>query len=327
VGVTREGRNLITYPAPDWIEIFEDFDGRGLVLCDELTTAPPGIQAAMLGLVNDKRIGGATLPAGVRVMAAANDPDRAAGGYALTAPLANRLGHLNWSMYNEDEWADHMLTTDTATIGKSKKRIASEDPAAEEARVLAAWPLAWARTVGVVTAFHRANRGKLHNQPGVSDPSAGKAWASHRTWKMAAIALTSAAVHGLSDGEAIALVEGFVGPGAAREFLAFQHRMDLPDPARLIAGTATWAYQPDRLDRSMAVISSLCSYALSWRLEPSEIVTDNRVAKLWEIIGGVKADDVIACGVKPLAHGRLTMHPAAIPVLTRLRPLFSAAGV
>ena len=36
------------------------------------------------------------LPAGVRVVAAANPPDEAADGWELAAPLANRLVHLDW---------------------------------------------------------------------------------------------------------------------------------------------------------------------------------------------------------------------------------------
>src|SRR5262249_51485082 len=70
--------------------------GRGLLFFDELTTAPPAVQAAMLRVVLERVVGDTHLPAGVRVVAAANPPDEAADGWELSAPLANRLVHLDW---------------------------------------------------------------------------------------------------------------------------------------------------------------------------------------------------------------------------------------
>ena len=70
----------LSYPAPDWTERFKE--GRGIVFVDELTTAPPAVQPAMLGLVLRKRIGATVLPPGVRVIAAANPPEQAEIGRA-----------------------------------------------------------------------------------------------------------------------------------------------------------------------------------------------------------------------------------------------------
>ncbi|MGB8879291.1 MAG: MoxR family ATPase, partial [Solirubrobacteraceae bacterium] len=70
--------------------------GVGLLFLDELTTAPPAVQAAMLRVVLERVVGDARLPPGVRVVAAANPPDEAADGWELAAPLANRLVHLDW---------------------------------------------------------------------------------------------------------------------------------------------------------------------------------------------------------------------------------------
>ena len=70
--------------------------GYGLLFLDELTTAPPAVQAAMLRVVLERVVGDLTLPEGVRVVAAANPPEEAADGWQLSPPLANRLVHLDW---------------------------------------------------------------------------------------------------------------------------------------------------------------------------------------------------------------------------------------
>src|SRR3984885_14231303 len=70
--------------------------GHGLLFLDELTTAPPAVQAAMLRVVLERVVGDLTLPDGVRVVAAANPPEEAADGWQLSPPLANRLVHLDW---------------------------------------------------------------------------------------------------------------------------------------------------------------------------------------------------------------------------------------
>src|ERR1700722_4093493 len=70
--------------------------GHGLLFLDELTTAPPAVQAAMLRVVLERVVGDLALPDGVRVVAAANPPEEAADGWELAPPLANRLVHLDW---------------------------------------------------------------------------------------------------------------------------------------------------------------------------------------------------------------------------------------
>jgi len=308
---------VMSYPAPDWIESFEDFDERGIVFLDELTTAPPIIQAAMLGLIQAKRIGGATLPKGVRILAAANPPELAAGGWDLAPPAANRLGHLHWSPPTEEEWADFELG------GAQLEPTEVLDPAAEEARVLKVWGRERAKAVGLFTAFHLRKRGMLHKQPEAGSPQATRAWASHRSWSNAILAWTSSAVHSLTAAERIAFVEGFVGEGATRELLAFAHTMDLPDPVDLLEGRVTWEHDPRRLDRSQAVISSCVALVTGAPKDNAEV----RVPALWTLLDRCPADDVTALAVRPLSKAGLTRTREAVPVLARLRPVLVAAGL
>jgi len=83
--------------------------GGGYLFLDELTTSPPAVQAAMLAVALDLTVGDVQLPKGTRVIAGANPPDCAAGGYELEAPLANRFCHVEFTP-SVDEWLDGMST-------------------------------------------------------------------------------------------------------------------------------------------------------------------------------------------------------------------------
>src|SRR5512138_2690610 len=85
---------------PDWAVRLARA-GRGLLFLDELSTAPPAVQAALLRLVLERRVGALRLPPGVRIVAAANPRSSAADGWELSAPLANRFVHLQWT-YDHD---------------------------------------------------------------------------------------------------------------------------------------------------------------------------------------------------------------------------------
>lgn len=85
---------------PDWaVRLVRA--GRGLLFLDELSTAPPAVQAALLRLVLERRIGALRLPPGVRIVAAANPRSSAADGWELSPPLANRFVHLQWTHDHE----------------------------------------------------------------------------------------------------------------------------------------------------------------------------------------------------------------------------------
>ena len=81
-GVQRE--------APAWAKRLVEA-GAGIVFLDELTTVPESVQGPMLTVVLDRVVGDLQLPDAVRVVAGANPPDQAAGGYDL-APLGRVLG-------------------------------------------------------------------------------------------------------------------------------------------------------------------------------------------------------------------------------------------
>lgn len=62
-----------------------------LLFFDELSCAPPQVQAALLQGVYSREFGDATLHEGTRIVAAMNPPDQAPGGYEVAAPLVGRF--------------------------------------------------------------------------------------------------------------------------------------------------------------------------------------------------------------------------------------------
>ena len=66
-------------------------DAAGLLFLDELSCAPPTVQAALLRLVLDYAAGDVALHPDSRIVAACNPVEQAPGGFELSSPLVGRL--------------------------------------------------------------------------------------------------------------------------------------------------------------------------------------------------------------------------------------------
>src|SRR6202044_1676977 len=89
--------DVVRFAPPLWATRLAEA-GTGVLFLDELSTAPPAVQAALLRVVLERVVGDLELPEDVAVVAAANPPEQAADGWDLSAPLANRLCHLTWEI-------------------------------------------------------------------------------------------------------------------------------------------------------------------------------------------------------------------------------------
>src|SRR5215469_13682577 len=142
--------------------------GTGVLFLDELSTAPPAVQAALLRVVLERTVGDLTLPEDVAVVAAANPPEQAADGWDLSAPLANRFCHLEWN-------ADATAFAEGLTAGW---------PAPPVPELGEGWETGQTAARGMVAAFVAVRPALLAAVPGDAS-SAGRAWPSPRTWDMA----------------------------------------------------------------------------------------------------------------------------------------------
>lgn len=317
---------LLTYPAPEWVGQFMEH-GRGIVFVDEATSTPPALQAPLMGLILARRIGGVTLPKGVRVLSAANPVEIAAGGFDIAAPVANRVGHIDWAKPSVEEHVQFMLRGEVAQNDDEDEQ---KDAVAEEKRVLAMWGNSWAKAVGYETSF-LTKRPSLKNQcPKAGDPKASRAWPSDRTWEMATRALASAEVHGLSQSETEVFVEAFVGAGVAGELFTYMQEQDLPDPADLLDGKGgvSFKHNPQRIDRTVAVLGACAALVTPKTADKRK----DRSEALWGILdamaSGAKSDlDIIVPSVHAMIDADLHTMPAASRPLSRVQPVLRAAGI
>ncbi len=277
--------------------------GRGLLFLDELSTAPPAVQAALLRVVLERVVGDLALPDGVAIVAAANPPEQAADGWDLSAPLANRLCHLAWDI-------DPRVVADGLAGGFAA-------PAVPEL------PEGWEADQGLAQALVGAFlqvRPALACAPPSDATSAGRGWPSPRTWEMAARLWAASSAAGAASETRSVLVAGAVGDGAAAEFLSWMQEMDLPDPEAVLADPDSFAL-PHRSDRAYAAVAAVAAVVVA---RPSP----ERWAAGWRVlaVAARRAPDVAAVGARALARCR----PDGVPLPAEVRlfaPMLREAGL
>ena len=256
---------------PDWA-VRVTRRGEGLVFFDELSSAPPAVQAALLRVVLERRVGSLELPARVRIVAAANPPTSAADGWHLSPPLANRFVHLHW-VHNPQIVARGLAGTWPAV----------EVPTVDRSRLESAV----ARARGTIAGFLTARPGLAHHLPGDAE-SRGGAWASPRSWEMVLRLL--ACHHAARTGQEAfrAAVVGAVGDGAGLEFLSYLDELDLPARGRVLADPDAFRL-PTRGDRQLAFLTATVS-----------VVQARTTRQRWEAGWAVLAK-AVAAGVPDVA--------------------------
>lgn len=260
VPVPIDGR--LQYPAPDWVDQLGE---NGILFVDEITTAPPALQAPLLGLVQLKTIGSYTFPRNVRVIGAGNDPTVAAGGWDLAAPLRNRFMHLSFQGFPTDTWIDWMKG------GVGAGAVEQTAMPSIEKHFEAMRPGAFAS----VANFIAAKPQMLHD---LTDADA-VAQPTRRTWEYAARFLAASKIVGASKAALDCGLAGLVGVGAASEFFNWMINNDLPLYPDLLEGRAT--FQPDaaRADRTLSVLEGCSRILLEKEDAPAEWWT-----RFWGIV-------------------------------------------
>ncbi len=270
----------VDFAPPRWaVRLVEA--GQGVVFFDELSTAPPAVQAALLRVVLERTVGDLALPDTVSVVAAANPPEQAADGWDLSAPLANRFCHLEWP-----------LDARTLAAGFSGGWPTPAPPGLPEA---------WERQVPVARSWvagFMTVRPTLALDPPADAAASGRAWPSPRSWDMAARLL--AAARAIDAGETVVslVVRGCVGGGAGTEFLTWLVEADLPDPEAVLADPTSFEL-PTRGDRAYAALSSVAAAVAA---SPGS----GRWERGWEVLGraAASAPDVAAVAARVLARCR-----------------------
>ncbi|MCD5309564.1 AAA family ATPase [Kineosporia babensis] len=282
--------NGVPMAPPDWA-IRLKHSREGLLFLDELSSATPAVQAALLRVVLERRVGSLPLPSSVRVVAAANPPESAANGWSLAAPLANRFVHLPWRH-------DPKVVTRGLNGCWPHVRPPELNPDA--------FPQAVNRARRAVTGFLTVRPDYTHRLP-KDDVGKGSAWPSPRTWEMA-LRLLAFAYASDTDHEALAVaLRGAVGDGAALELLAYLEREDLPDPEEVLLQPDLFEI-PERGDQVQALLQAV--------VEVVEVrKTPERWLSAWQVLNRIAEAgpvDLVAGAAVHLAALRERDWPAPV---------------
>jgi MoxR-like ATPase len=303
--VVSDDTHTVHLSPPAWAQRLADA-GRGVLFLDEISTAPPAVQAALLRVVLERTVGDLQLPDTVTVVAAANPPEQAADGWDLSPPLANRFCHLDWVL-EPAEWSAGILG---GFVPHPVPVI--DDEALDRGTTIAR---------GTIGAFV-TTRPALFHAPPTDETAAGRAWPSPRAWDMAARLLAAAEIAGATDTVAAFLAAGAVGPAAALEFLAWRNELDLPDAEEVLRDPSSFRLPP-RGDRAYAALTSLTAAVLAQN-------TPDRWQAAWQAIAagtnGAHADIAVAA-VRSLLNHRPDGATPPRGVLVTMAPVLRAAGL
>jgi hypothetical protein len=303
--VNRDGATgdaHVEFAPPLWARRLASM-GRGLVFFDEISTAPPAVQAALLRVVLERTVGDLVLPPSIAVVAAANPPEQAASGWELSAPLANRFCHIDWVVAGR-------AVADGFSGGWALPALPELGPGWERrVPVMRSWVGGFIRvrpTLALVVPDEAA--------------AASRAWPSPRSWDMAARLLGAAEAAGSDDLVRSVLVRGTVGPGPGVELLTWLAEADLPDPEEVLADPASFVL-PERGDRAYAALSSVAAAVAS---EP----TVERWAKAWGVFGRAAQSSLDVAAAASRALVRCRPPGAVVPAEVQLFiPLLRDAGL
>lgn len=205
---------------------------NAILFLDEISAAPPMVQAAAYQLVLNRRIGPYVLPDGVDIIAAGNRQSDKGVAFKMPTPLANRFIHCTLEC-SFSEWKD--------------------------------WAISSGKVEASIIAYHIEGGGKnlLTFDPGSNSEIA---FATPRSWVFASDVLRNSS---LSRKMTTKLIAGCIGEGLAGEFMQFRKLEDqIPKTEDILRGKITAksreAKEIKDLSAKYLVIVNMCHYLKSY---------------------------------------------------------------
>ncbi len=310
VPVPSEDRRVLHYPLPDWAARLAASDRPSLVFLDEISSTPPALQPAIMGLALDGIIAGQRLPERVKRCAVANPIDQAAGGWDLAPALANRFVHLTWTSPDANGWVA-WLSGQASTCP-----VVKIDPSA--------WEKEWGIAKALGAAFIRSHPTSLHEDVSKAVGRTPPAMTTPRTWESALRLLASCRTAERMDLYP-ALAQGALGPGTALEgpggdpggaWLVWLKNNDLPDPEDLLDDPTLFVHDKTRPDRTFATLYAVAEAGLAKTTgkKLSEKTRGERWQKAWRVLAraleqNIGKDLILLPARQMAARERRPMHP------------------
>lgn len=273
-----DGSQFATMLLPNWVRtVFGWGEAGGVIILDELTCVAAAQQAAMLRMVLERYAGQYKFMPRVRFVAAANPTEQAAGGSALSMPMANRFAHIEVERPGLDDWFDIL-------DGRFYEAAPIVDPTQLEASSAAAFAAEYEQARIRAKAFLRRRPELAQQTPKAGSVESEGAWASLRTWEFAMRAMGAARVHGLTEAARDALIAAYLGQGVAVQFTSWLREADLPEASEVLDGRVAWAPSPMRPDRTSAVLHACAATVLRTSDRDTKVA---RARRLWSLLSGL----------------------------------------
>lgn len=333
LGSIRQPSDIIGYLAPDlerrvtlelpleWARLIGERAQKGVttvVFLEELTTVFPAMQAAQLRFVHERKVGECELGESTRIVAAANPPEMAPGGFQLSPPMANRLLHLQW-VADPVHWADNMLLDFPAP----------SLPAFDEAKVKKARN----RWKGLIHAYVKGHRQEhlvampVDSEGRVDEDKASGPWASERTWYeylLPCLSWLDGAV-GVSrrvhESVRERLAVGSIGAVGA-EFLLWADNLDLTSAEDMMKQGAKYVV-PDRQDKAYAELTNLALTVAN--MDPIPPKVWEAAWRVFEAAAKQGKAATAAAAVRSLASRATNQLPPIYEQIEAFAPLLVAA--
>jgi len=251
----------------------------GTFFGDEITSAPQQTGASVMTLIQDGIAGDTRLSETIAMVLACNPSDCAAAGRDLSPPEINRMCRIVWSL-PLDDFLDFM----EGGLGLGNHVLYLKPD----------WEKKWSAVARTLVVNFLKQNPKLQNQLSVSahelkitEAAASEPWASERQWfncmrMIAAILSTGEA----TNSKLIMLaVEGMLGEGVSKAFMAFLRDYNLPDPEMVIAEALKKNGKPlsmipkEVMDRPDQLRLCLDSIAIA-----AQRAEEEDRAKRWEVV-------------------------------------------
>lgn len=322
VGMPYRGENGVLIAAPQWAnEAIAAYESGNyplvVVFFDELRRVVPAVQNALLRVMLERVVGDKALPKEIRMVAASNPSTD--GGWPLESALANRLGHISWSV-NPDEWRMGMISGDYRPLAPMPRELM------DRLNIESASIAAFIGTRADMLAVYPENEEKRDG-----------AWPSPRSWHMAAHVL--AGVAPTERATRLDIIASCVGTDAAVQYLEWLDAADLPPTEDVISGKFTQIVDPYRPDRTYAITANAIAYVIrtlnSTDTLPS--VAEAVAEAGWRILAAVNdggAADIATSFIPKLYTvsrdcPHYVGHDRALDAqyMSKFRPLLEAAGM
>ncbi len=209
-------------------------DEACLLFLDELTCASPAVQGAALRLVYERWAGDQRLHTGTRVIAAANPPEQASGGWELSLPLLGRMTQIQMRPLHA-EVQEYFFNL--GAHGSSIRNMAVD----------------FAATIEMAPEL-------LAIDPPAGASTSGKAWGAPRSWERAVRVCAAALDRGEQDSSAVfgACLSGNVGDDAAAAYMTIRKiRHSLPSIKEVTKDPMGAKLPKDDVNAAIAVLGIL----------------------------------------------------------------------